>query len=259
VVAIYLTDSASRAERTVVRDGQITDRLSRAVDQLGQDGPDKVNVRVGGIYALARIMRDSEEDEPAVIEILCAFLRRNGVESSPAAGMQRSSPLDIKAAIAVLGGRPKPERYHLDALVVPMLFMPGESLTHVSLAGARLPSAHLAGLELTDAELSGGADLSNANLTGATLINVRFGSAMLAGIILSGASLVNVDFRGACLVGAKLDVKSATDVHLSGADLRGATFGTGLSSAALTGTITDRTTIRAETTLPCKTRFDFAQ
>jgi ABC-type Fe3+ transport system permease subunit len=40
----------------VTREGQITDRYTKAVDQLGSD---HLDVRVGGIYALERIARDS--------------------------------------------------------------------------------------------------------------------------------------------------------------------------------------------------------
>src|SRR4051794_25603678 len=39
------------------REGQITDRFSKAVEQLGND---KVEIRLGGIYALERVARDSE-------------------------------------------------------------------------------------------------------------------------------------------------------------------------------------------------------
>ena len=42
--------------------GQVTDRYTKAIDQLG---PDKgLDVRIGGIYALERIARDSPRDHP---------------------------------------------------------------------------------------------------------------------------------------------------------------------------------------------------
>ncbi len=49
------------------RQGQITERFTRAVDQLGNE---KLDVRLGGIYALERIARDSEDDHPQVMEVL---------------------------------------------------------------------------------------------------------------------------------------------------------------------------------------------
>ncbi len=36
------------------REGQITHRFTRVIDQLGQTGDEKLDVRLGGIYALER-------------------------------------------------------------------------------------------------------------------------------------------------------------------------------------------------------------
>ena len=41
---------------TLSREGQVTDRYTRAIEQLGSD---KLDVRIGGIYALERVARDS--------------------------------------------------------------------------------------------------------------------------------------------------------------------------------------------------------
>ncbi|MGH3104581.1 MAG: hypothetical protein ACRDN6_10865 [Gaiellaceae bacterium] len=71
----------------VNREGQITDRFTRAIDQLGQPGDDKLAVRLGGIYALERIARDSREDHGPVIEVLTAFVRRR-----PAGAWMRRPP-----------------------------------------------------------------------------------------------------------------------------------------------------------------------
>jgi hypothetical protein len=54
------------------RQGQVTDRYTRAVEQLGSY---RIEVRIGGIYALERIARDSKRDHPAVMEVLAAFAR----------------------------------------------------------------------------------------------------------------------------------------------------------------------------------------
>jgi hypothetical protein len=54
------------------REGYITDRFSRAVDQLGSE---KLDVRIGGLYALWRIADHSAQDREAVISIMAAYLR----------------------------------------------------------------------------------------------------------------------------------------------------------------------------------------
>src|SRR5262249_35281182 len=63
--------------------GQVTDRFSKAIDHLGSE---KLDVRIGGIYALERIARDSpQEDHPTIMEVLTAFMRDHpGGQWSPA-------------------------------------------------------------------------------------------------------------------------------------------------------------------------------
>jgi hypothetical protein len=66
------------------REGQITERFTRAVEQLADE---KLDIRLGGIYALERIARDSETHYEPVIEVLAAFLRERArwVPGEPAA------------------------------------------------------------------------------------------------------------------------------------------------------------------------------
>src|SRR5215471_21690303 len=60
--------------------GQVTDRYSKAIEQLGSE---KLDVRIGGIYALERIARDSVRDHPTVMEVLAAFIRDHSHEQWP--------------------------------------------------------------------------------------------------------------------------------------------------------------------------------
>ncbi|MGP3980411.1 hypothetical protein [Streptomyces sp. KR80] len=55
------------SEQGLTREGQITDRYTAAVDNLGNDSQ---GVRMGGIYALQRIMQDSPRDQPSVVDVL---------------------------------------------------------------------------------------------------------------------------------------------------------------------------------------------
>src|SRR5271165_3065503 len=65
---------------TLSREGQVTDRYTKAIEQLGSDKPD---VRIGGIYALERVARDSARDHPTVMEVLTAFIREHSREHWP--------------------------------------------------------------------------------------------------------------------------------------------------------------------------------
>lgn len=122
IIGVYLGwRRVAAAEKTVAvsQEEQITERFTRAVDQLGSVNPE---IRLGGIYSLARIAKESEKDHWPVVEILTGYIRtraprteggRNDEESFPeAAGLKASQstlknspPVDIQAALTVLGQR----------------------------------------------------------------------------------------------------------------------------------------------------------
>ena len=63
------TEHLASEALSTVRDGQLTDRFSRAIQQFGSD---KTEIRLGGIFALERIANESERDHWPVMEVLCA-------------------------------------------------------------------------------------------------------------------------------------------------------------------------------------------
>src|SRR5215218_5855243 len=65
---------AAHVQARVAEQGHITDRFTKAVEQLGSD---KLEVRLGGIYALERVARDSRRDHGPIMETLTAFVREN--------------------------------------------------------------------------------------------------------------------------------------------------------------------------------------
>jgi hypothetical protein len=83
LVGLYFTyrriAAADRSVR-ISQEGQITERYTRAVDQ--DDGSKRLEVRLGGIYALERIARDSKEDHWTVLEVLAAYIRENASQES---------------------------------------------------------------------------------------------------------------------------------------------------------------------------------
>ena len=103
-------------------------------------------------------------------------------------------------------------------------------LTGATLYGADLSRANLSGADLTGATLSG-ADLSRANLSGADLTGAKLYWADLSRANLSGANLYGADLTGAKLYWADLSRANLSGADLSGADLTGAT----LTRADLTG------------------------
>jgi hypothetical protein len=116
------------------REGQVTDRYTKAIEQLGSD---KLDVRIGGIYALERVAWDSARDHRTVMEVLTAFIREHSREPWPLPGPDEDSDLveltrpDVQAAVTVVARR--------DAQCD---FRP------IDLTGADLPRADLRGARL---------------------------------------------------------------------------------------------------------------
>jgi hypothetical protein len=71
------TERAQRETLKLTELGQVTDRYTKAIEQLGSDKPD---VKIGGIYALERIARDSKTDHSTVMEVLTVFVREHSRE-----------------------------------------------------------------------------------------------------------------------------------------------------------------------------------
>ena len=164
------------------RDGQVTGRYAKAIGQLGSE---KLDVRIGGIWALERVARDSATDHPAVMEMLAAFIREHSHEQWPPPGpsgraRERSLRPDVQAALTVVGRR-----------------LTERDIEPIDLARADLTGANLGGARLTGANL-GGARLTGANLTGANLT-----SADLADADLTRADLTRADLTRAELTGAR--------------------------------------------------------
>lgn len=68
-----MRDASLFTQHPVTRQGQVADRFTRAVDQLGSG---KLEVRLGGIYGLERIARESPDSRLVVTEVLSAYVRQ---------------------------------------------------------------------------------------------------------------------------------------------------------------------------------------
>jgi hypothetical protein len=113
-LAVLAGATAAYRQVRIAREGQVTERFTRAIDQLGHGNLD---VRLGGIYALERITLDSERDRSTIAEVLTAYVRGHAPwpPSRPGqphkdlavediAPLQRWAP-DVQAALTVLARR----------------------------------------------------------------------------------------------------------------------------------------------------------
>ncbi|MER5987630.1 hypothetical protein [Streptomyces sp. NPDC001787] len=85
----------ARDDRALAKEGQITDRHTAAVGNLGED---QVDVRLGGVYALQRIMQDSHRDQPTIANVLATYVRTHTAKP-PAKGQDVAA--DVHAALTL--------------------------------------------------------------------------------------------------------------------------------------------------------------
>ncbi|MBM0255999.1 pentapeptide repeat-containing protein [Micromonospora sp. 4G55] len=230
------------------RRGQITDRYSKAVTQLAAG---KLEERLGGIFALEHLMVESPRDHDTVLEVLAAFVREHApLASAPGAAADTGqAPVaepwtdpkpatDVQAALTVIARRPN--RHERNKLDLRRANLRGAELTRARLDRAMLDQSDLRWAQLIDASMRGaslvevqmqGAYLTGADLREAVLIEGRFRDAWLDGAQLQGA-----DFYGTWLESANLTRAQLQEAKLDGARLGNATLdGAQLQGAALHG------------------------
>jgi hypothetical protein len=237
LVGLYFTWRTTKA----AEDGRITDRFSKAVEQLGAtntEGGRQIEPRLGGIYSLERIARDSKRDAPAIVEILCAYVRENAPRQYAKVdrdfGEQVSEEPERKKvgtdtqAILTFLSRFRSLVPSDPALVFDLntteLFM--ADLSSCELGRAEFQRAYLERADFSRGRLEK-ADFSSAYLLRAKLIKAK-----LSNSSLYRAHLMNADLYGADLRGANL-----SEANLVGANLKEAVMGClGNSSTNLRGT-----------------------
>jgi uncharacterized protein YjbI with pentapeptide repeats len=242
----------------VTRQGQITDRFTAAIGQLGTQ---ETEVRIGGVYALERIGTDSALDRQTITEVLSAFVRLHaslptGTNEWPrpdneTAKLELASKAGantkliertphVQAAMTVLGrlsrgaGDRPPQLSRAD-------------LSYTDLAYADLDNADLHYSDLSRSLLVGTnlcrADLTGAWLPRAVLLGAQLRQADLRHAVLWQARMEHVDLRATDLTNSDLTGAYLTGAHLEQADLRGADLSaTNLADAHLSGAFADDTT-----------------
>ncbi|MFF3378143.1 pentapeptide repeat-containing protein [Streptomyces sp. NPDC002680] len=240
-------------ELRISEQGQITSRFNAAIGNLGSESLD---VRLGGIYALQRIMEDSARDHPTVVSVLAAFAQQHAGSSKgslkeplaeePDAHRPKA---DVRAATAALAKR-RADRDGGTVVDLSKTDLRGLVFTDKA-ASIRLPRANFSDADLRWADLTG-ADLrkaifANANLHSSVLGETNFRGADLTGAKLTAAWLPGADLREAVLecefiidVDTETGCADLQNVTLNGSDLRNAK----MADADLRGGYMQRTDFR---------------
>ncbi|MEU2129644.1 pentapeptide repeat-containing protein [Streptomyces sp. NPDC018352] len=253
------TRETDRKQADLTHEGQVTERYVEAVKLLSSDD---LTQRLGGIYSLERIMRDSKKDRATIVEVLAGFVRcssskvwdkRSRVASRgrerPESGgnslhgnvqdQDGEGPRQWDRARFLLGdvfsSDPRLPEDVQAALTVLGRKEDGAAglivgLHKACLSGADLKGANLNGADMRGTDLSE-ADLSHANLSGTNMRRAFLSCAFLSEADLNGADLTKANLEGACLSEAKLVDAELVDANLKGAKLVDAT----LSGALLSG------------------------
>ena len=230
------------AERqaTTAEDNSITNSFSRAIEQLGatreveaegesgrKEHVPNIEVRLGALYTLERLMKASAKDHPAITDIIAAYVRENAPaipdfveheeENANTTIAERIERLpapreDIQTALTIICRSGLPSM-NLDAPPIDwhLLNATCADLRNATRAKSILSNANMIGVNLMQANLQE-AELQTADLRGANLLFADLRGADLLLASLQGADLQFADLRGSSLEGASLE----------GADLRGA-------------------------------------
>ena len=233
VIALAFTAQSLRAtDRQLVENRQqvsindqaeITDRFNAAITNLSSSN---VVIQLGGIYALQRIMTDSPRDQPAVLNVLCAYVRYHDPLPATNIALRVSNiSSDVQAALTVVGAR---NPAHDGPAVVDL---EDADLVRADLTGAHLAKADLQGSNLLGANFNGSnlslAHMEDANLEGSQFTETNLREANLSKSSISKADFENSHLDQSILVGANLDGANilASDLdgaHLSSTQLLGA-------------------------------------
>ena len=247
------TQEKNKADLSIARDKQTTELYVKAIEQLGSD---KLEVRLGGIYALERIARESEKDYWPIMEVLTACVRKDApwplkspskttkksiLEIRPTTNVQNILTVIGRSSGAYVQG--EDHRVDLSATDLRGVNLNKANLQWAVIRGsclinAKLWEAHLENANLREAILKH-EELFDAHLEKADLSDVRMQNAILENVNLNGAILTNAYLNNAFLYhakmeGANLDNAQMEGANLKGVDLRGAN---GLTRKQLAGAL----------------------
>ncbi|MEH6477405.1 MAG: pentapeptide repeat-containing protein [Sneathiella sp.] len=201
----WLRDSNSSPVPALRPDGaEIIDR-----EIIEQTVPN-LEVRIGAIYALERIAKDSLRDHMQIMEILCAYVRENArcpsLDLLPLIFQETVPRTDIQATIAVIGRR-SPEQVTLEWENEFRLDFRGTNLSGVDFSNGDFSAALLHNCYI-----------ENANFNRSKLHGTQFDGSLLRGASFLSAELTGSKFHDA-RVESKIGYGKLRGVSLLGADL----------------------------------------
>ncbi|MBU3062224.1 pentapeptide repeat-containing protein [Nocardia sp. NEAU-G5] len=233
ISALWFTSQNLRAtneEYKLSQQSAITDRYAKAVEEL--DSSDKIDVRIGGIYLLERLVRDSPSDPESdesiantVYAVLAAFVRTHAPMSSCPAkdSMDNVVPADIQTALNVIGRRDEGKLGRNDNIDLSRTCLSGADLFRADLHHVNFERANLSYAWLTEAHGDNpsfaGADLVGGLLGNFNCENAQFTDADLTGVYLEDADVSNSNFEYSKMINVSLANSNLTGADFTDSDL----------------------------------------
>ncbi len=246
----------AHSQVSVARESHYTTLFTKAVEQLGAtrelkrreargaagegayaqeitETQPNLEVRLGAVYALERIAKDSERDHWAIVEVLCAYAR-NPQNCGIAVGVASKDDtnswvdrlarprVDVQAALTVVGSRPyRPGE--IGQAAKPMLDLSNGNFQKCSFSGGQFRRARFSDTALDDAALIA-ADCREASFLRVSAVNASFDRANLERAIFANVGMESVSFRNADLKFTRFRRGDFSFADFVGADLSGASL-----------------------------------
>ena len=220
--------------------GNITERFKNAIEHLGSDSE---SIRMGGIYGLYHVARESSEYADTVLKILCAHAKL--IMAKPGYAEKNPLPNEIATILDVLFPVTSNENQNVEILFKKVnasnwdlhcADVSSRNMKHIDGVGVNLSQAKLSNANLSSAYLPKinllKAFLMEANLSRAFMPQANLEETNLSGANLSGTNLRAASLFGATLSAANLSEANLYDAHLPMAVLVGANLHRANLSAA---------------------------
>jgi uncharacterized protein YjbI with pentapeptide repeats len=234
--ALYLTFRRVK----VAEQGHITDRYTKAIEQLGAltaAGKPNVEVRLGAIYALERIAIDSPRDHWTIMEVLTAYVRQNAptptqapTEEENQAAIWKGPATEIQAILTVLGRRKRGfgrehegQRLDLSASDLRGAIFVGPHLERALFSGTHLEGSHFKHVHVEGASFDG-AHLREAHFILAHVERASFLMAHVEGVSFLKTNVEGAWFNGVHMEGAHFSLTHVKGARFNLAHIEGASF-----------------------------------
>jgi len=222
--------SATRESISISQQVFLTDRYSKAIDQLGSNNP---QIRLGGIFSLEKLASGSKEYISVVNKVLATYIRQKSKDTSTYAFEE------IQAAVGIISFRETNRDYLIDddhGVNISNSLLKATNFDNARLAHAKMVNSIFTESTFTNADLSNvsgmEADFSKTNLTNSNLSQSNFYGGSFEQSIMKGSVIKNSNFQlvnlsEANLINCDLNGSDLSDANLYGTIL----YGTDLSKA----------------------------